>query len=79
MSESTEMIDVGTFYVGVSSGKPIQQKTGDHMGDCVEVQLFPKDQDALARFHNVRRVRVYMEPEPVRAPADWGAIDGGEE
>lgn len=70
---------VGVFYVGVADGEPIVQKIGDHHGDCEQVEIFPKAEDALARFHNVRRVRVYLDPEPVRAPESWGAIEGGDD
>lgn len=67
------------FFVGVQDGKPVIVETGDHVGDCKEVSLYPKAEDASARYHNVRRVLLYVDPTPVRAPEDWGAVEGGSE
>jgi hypothetical protein len=63
-------------YVGVSDGAPIFRKTGDERGDdFLELSVFKTAEDALARYYNVRRVRVVVDPEPVRPPADWGSVD----
>lgn len=67
---------VGEFYVGVKNGVPIVRDVSDPEGEARSVEIYPEAEDALARFHNVRRVRLYLEPTPVRAPESWGGIDG---
>lgn len=74
-----DMFDAGEFFVGVQNGSPIVQSVTDHKGDCQTVEVFANAADALARFHNVRRVRLLVDPDPIRAPETWGSIeDGGE-
>jgi hypothetical protein len=67
---------VGEYYVGVKNGAPIVRDVSDPEGDQKSIELFPDPADALSRYHNVRRVRLYLCEEPVRAPEDLGAIDG---
>lgn len=64
------------FFVGVKNGAPVIQKCGDSAGDCKTVELYVTPEAACARFFNVRRARLVVDLEPVRAPEDWGAIDG---
>lgn len=66
----------GEYFVGVVGGKPVVQSCGDSAGDSKQVELFVKPEDASARFHNVRRCRLIVADEAVRAPESWGAIDG---
>lgn len=63
------------FFCGVKSGVPIVQEVSDNHGEVRELKLFPDPVDASARWHNVRRVRIFVYPEPVRAPENWGALD----
>lgn len=63
-------------YVGVKDGTPYFRKTSDESGDCREISVYPEPDDATARYFNVRRVRLVVDPEPIRAPGDWGSIDG---
>lgn len=66
------------FYVGVKNGEPVVVETGDNHGDCKQVELFPKMEDACSRYHNVRRVMLVIDPAPVRAPESWGSVQDGE-
>jgi hypothetical protein len=64
-------------FVGVESGQPVFSPCGDSRGDnTVELTVYKDVEDALNRFFNVRRVRIVVDPEPIRHPEDWGAIDG---
>lgn len=67
---------VGEFYVGVKDGVPIVRSGSDSEGDAKSVEIYPEADDALSRFYNVRRCRLYIEPTPVRAPESWGDING---
>lgn len=63
-------------YVGVENGKPIFRTVGDERGDdCKEISVYKTADDALNRFFNVRRVRLVVDPEPIRHPESWGSID----
>lgn len=63
-------------YVGVVDGKPQFKNVGDERGDdCKEICVYQTAEDALNRYFNVRRVRIVVDPEPIRHPEDWGAID----
>jgi len=66
----------GEFFVGVKNGKPALENCGDSAGDTKEVTLYVTPEAATARYHNVRRCRLIVQGEPVRAPESWGAIDG---
>lgn len=70
--------DAGEYFVGVKDGRPIVEKVGDHEGDCLQVLLFPNPEDASARYYNVRRCRLMVDAEPIRAPESWGSIEGGD-
>lgn len=64
-------------YVGVIAGEPVFRNVGDERGDdCVELSVYRSAEDASTRYFNVRKVRVIVDPEPVRPPEDWGGIDG---
>ena len=66
---------VGEFFVGVKEGKPLLREVSDPEGESTSVELFPDQEDALRRYHNVRRVMVYLDATPIRAPENWGARD----
>lgn len=63
-------------YIGVKDGVPIFRKCADESGDARNLSVFKVADDATARYFNVRRVRIIVEPEPIHPPQDWGAIDG---
>ena len=64
-------------YIGVKDGEPLFRKVNDNSGnDSLRLSIFKNPEDALSRYFNVRRVCVFVYPEPVRHPEDWGAIDG---
>lgn len=69
------MEDDTVGYIGVSNGAPIFAKCGDDRGDCLELVVYAKVEDAQTRFFNIRRVRLVVDPEPLCPPADWGSVD----
>lgn len=62
-------------YVGVVDGKPQFRMCSDSRGDVKSFDVYPTEEEALNRWHNVRRVKVIVYGEPIYPPADWGAID----
>jgi hypothetical protein len=63
------------YFVGVKDGRELIQSVGDSVGDCKAVELYTTPEEACSRFFNVRRARLILDTEPVRAPESWGAID----
>lgn len=65
----------GIGYVGVINGEPIFRRVSDSRGDCTELVVFEEREDAHARYFNVRRVHLVLDPEVLSPPEDWGATD----
>ena len=62
-------------YVGVVKGKPVTRHISDSRGETNTIEVYKTQEEAHERWHNVRRVRVIVDNEPLCPPDDWGMID----